>query len=99
MASSQLDPMLDIVKVNIANKSPIHFQEVLRSIVFSHYAAHGNLTQQKRDDNHASLNLLVARDKGLTSEGMRRSIILYEISIGRVSRRLLFDGLMAILNS
>ena len=74
MATSQLDPMLDIVKVNKANKSPIHFQEVLRSIVFSHYAAHGNLTQQKRDDNHASLNLLVARDKGLTSEGINNTV-------------------------
>lgn len=59
----------------------------------------GIWTQLKRDGMHASLTLLLVRDKRLTSQSGRRSIMLREISVGRLSERLLFDGLMVIMIS
>ena len=59
----------------------------------------GISTEWKRHGKHASLTLLLVRDRSLTSQSGRRSIMMREISDGRVSMRLLFEGLMVILIS
>ena len=50
------------------------------------------LTRQKRDGKHTSLSHLLARDRRLMSEGIRRLIIMNNVSVDSVSRR--FTGIM-----
>jgi len=59
----------------------------------------GISTEWKRHGKHASLTLLLVRDRSLTSQSRRRSIIIREISNSKISMQLLFKGLMIILIS